>query len=282
MIKGFEAYASRIKMPDSWDNTSGPALIEALIEPVLSQLVVDRPLWRFKADLKGYGRVGGFTVYQDDEELGSFHTTYFSGGMKIAVSNHRIAKALARRNAYLTADPNKAVAKMRRLFSAKSTAEAIEDAEGAVAVFLNRAAANKSRLKDRAQNVYQNVAVNYILGEEGFPIFLKYLGALPEGTRAPIEHAIKEASEYRLDMLTIEDVRERFHNTGTTLVIRDGRSYILRSKDGVAVCDDSTLPEKIRGKLGMLKLVEAEQFITNTGCRVNENVYVVVDEENEA
>jgi len=42
------------------------------------------------------------------------------------------------------------------------------------------------------------------------------------------------------------------------------------------------LPESMRGKLGMLKLVDSGFFLSDVGCRVNDEVYVVkVDEEKE-
>jgi len=43
--------------------------------------------------------------------------------------------------------------------------------------------------------------------------------------------------------------------------------------------DDNTLPQEMRGKLGMLKLVEAEQFVTDTGCRINDETFILILEE---
>jgi hypothetical protein len=47
----------------------------------------------------------------------------------------------------------------------------------------------------------------------------------------------------------------------------------------VQIYDDNTLPESMRGKLGMLKLVEAEHFISSVGCRINDEIFVVLTEE---
>jgi hypothetical protein len=49
--------------------------------------------------------------------------------------------------------------------------------------------------------------------------------------------------------------------------------------DDVQLYDDNSLPETMRGKLGMLKLVDAEYFIENVGCRVNDEVFVVLMDE---
>ena len=39
--------------------------------------------------------------------------------------------------------------------------------------------------------------------------------------------------------------------------------------------EDATLPVDIRMKLGMLKLVEDEEFITEVGCRVSSEIFVL-------
>jgi hypothetical protein len=33
---------------------------------------------------------------------------------------------------------------------------------------------------------------------------------------------------------------------------------------------------ELRGKLGMLKLVEKEQMVTGIGCRVNDEIFVLI------
>jgi hypothetical protein len=47
----------------------------------------------------------------------------------------------------------------------------------------------------------------------------------------------------------------------------------------VDLFDDNTLPDWMRGKLGMLKLVAVEQFVSDTGCRVNDETFVLIVEE---
>ena len=45
--------------------------------------------------------------------------------------------------------------------------------------------------------------------------------------------------------------------------------------------NDSSLPNDVRMKLGMLKLVDDDQFIENIGCRVNSYTFVVTLEQGE-
>ena len=41
------------------------------------------------------------------------------------------------------------------------------------------------------------------------------------------------------------------------------------------------MPEKWRGKLGMLKLIEPEHYIENVGGRMKDNVFAVLDPKTE-
>jgi hypothetical protein len=40
-----------------------------------------------------------------------------------------------------------------------------------------------------------------------------------------------------------------------------------------------TLPVELRGKLGMLKLVDNEAMVTGIGCRVSNEIFVLLMEE---
>jgi hypothetical protein len=81
------------------------------------------------------------------------------------------------------------------------------------------------------------------------------------------------------EMITIETAKSAFEAGKTALVIKDGGKYLVRIGDKVDLFDDNTLPDWMRGKLGMLKLVQAEQFVSGTGCRVNDETFVLMVEE---
>jgi predicted Zn-dependent protease len=83
-------------------------------------------------------------------------------------------------------------------------------------------------------------------------------------------------------MQTIEDAQKAFDNKHkhALIVLADGK-YIVKVLDNVQLYDDTTLPHDLRGKLGMLKLVEAEQMVTGIGCRVSDEIFVVLHESND-
>ena len=81
------------------------------------------------------------------------------------------------------------------------------------------------------------------------------------------------------EMLTVQDVRDAFSHDKTSMVIVVDKNYVVKTGDNVQLYDDNTLPENIRGKLGMLKLVEPEAVVTGIGCRVSIDAFVVVIDE---
>jgi len=55
----------------------------------------------------------------------------------------------------------------------------------------------------------------------------------------------------------------------------DEGKYLVKTDDNVQLYDDTTLPVKFREKLGLLKLVNEKQFVTDVGCRVSKEIYVL-------
>jgi hypothetical protein len=60
------------------------------------------------------------------------------------------------------------------------------------------------------------------------------------------------------------------------VIVEDGK-YIVQSKDSNTTYHDAeTLPEHLRGKLGLLKLSNEGQMVAGTGCRVTAKVFLIV------
>jgi hypothetical protein len=80
-----------------------------------------------------------------------------------------------------------------------------------------------------------------------------------------------------LEMLTVEDIETKFKSgKDTSLVLLSNGKYVVKTGDEVQLYDDNTLPVDMRGKLGMLKLVEPEQMIEGVGCRATAEVFVLL------
>jgi len=257
--------------------------VNSTIDPVIQRLATLNPLWRFIATDWGYG--GGnrlalvrFSVLEHGEELGKISRERKGGNEVIYISNPRIAKTKERSDGYSTVDADKAVLKAKKMFFKLKPNERIEKAMDEAGRVIN----NQKRIKDRekytAEGTIKTAAHAYIMGT-GFPLFLEHMQTYTASDRGRIETAMEENQRLTDEMITIETAKSAFEAGKTALVIKDGGKYLVRIGDKVDLFDDNTLPDWMRGKLGMLKLVQAEQFVSGTGCRVNDETFVLMVEE---
>jgi hypothetical protein len=152
--------------------------------------------------------------------------------------------------------------------------KAMKDASGVI----HQQARRKDREKYDHANTIQTAAHKFIMGT-GFSLFLEHIKTMAESEQIKIYKAQAEYERIGEEMLTIDKVKSQFENGKTALVIKDDGKYLVKIGDAIQLYDNNTLPEDMRGKLGMLKLVEAEAFVSNVGCRINDEVFVVVVEE---
>jgi hypothetical protein len=219
-----------------------------------------------------------FTVREHGEELGRIGRQHYGSKYVIYVSNDRIAKSKTRSNGYRTVDADKAVLHAKKMFFKLKPNERIEkatkDAESVIST--------QRRMKDRdhyhAEGAIRSAALDFIMGT-GFSLFLEHIKTRTESERAKLEKAMEDKVRLSDEMMTIDKAKSAFENGKTALVIKDGGKYLVKIGDKVDLYDDNTLPDWMRGKLGMLKLVQAEQFVSDTGCRVNEETFVLMVEE---
>lgn len=260
--------------------------VNRTIDPVIQRLATLNPLWRFVATDWGYGYGEGeaklaltvFSVLEQGEEIGKISRERKASHEVIYIANDRIAKTRERSRGYSTVDADKAVLKAKKMFFKLKPNERIEKAmENAEKVM-----SHQKRLKEReqynAETTVKNAAHTFIMGT-GFPLFLEHIKTCAEHERNKVKKAMSENERLTDEMMTIEKAKAEFEAGKTALVIKDGGKYLVKIGDKLDLFDDNTLPDWMRGKLGMLKLVQAEQFVSNTGCRVNDETFVLMVEE---
>jgi hypothetical protein len=98
-------------------------------------------------------------------------------------------------------------------------------------------------------------------------------------TKKKVLHAEEKIELLDTEMRTIERVQEEFTKSKTALVVKDLGKYLVKIGDNVELYDDNTLPVDMRMKLGMLKLVNDEQYITDIGCKVTSEIFVLLVDE---
>ena len=77
----------------------------------------------------------------------------------------------------------------------------------------------------------------------------------------------------------MKKIKEAFDNGKSVVVAFDGTHYIVKSKEGIKTLSDETLPYEVRRKVGLLKLVQDGQMISDVGCRVDGATFVLLPED---
>ena len=253
-----------------------------MLDPVVSRLASLNPLWTFVINNSGQSmgnkRVAcGFTIKLDGEELGTIGLSYMGHrGRVIAISNDRIGKGRQRSDSYRTVDADKAILTAKKMFGKMNPNERIQKAKDAAERVVSRASWNKERDRTQHQGNIKNEMLVWA-ETKGHAMFLEYLKteAIPS-LRQKVTTSMEKVALLDTEMKTIEKVQEDFSNSKTALVVKDTGKYLVKIGDKVDLYDDNTLPVDMRMKMGMLKLVEDEQYLTDVGCKISSEIFVLL------
>ena len=259
--------------------------VYSMLDPVISRLASLNPLWTFVINNSGMhmgsARVAaGFIVKLDGEELGSIGLSYMGQrGKVIAICNDRIGRGRQRSDSYRTVDADKAILMAKKMFSKMNPNERIQKAKDAAERVVSRASWNKERDRTQHQGNIKNEMLVWA-ETKGNAMFLEYLKteAIPS-LRHKVTTSMEKVALLDIEMKTIEKVQEDFSNSKTALVVKDTGKYLVKIGDKVDLYDDNTLPLDMRMKMGMLKLVEDEQYLTDVGCKVSSEIFVLLVDE---
>lgn len=238
----------------------------------LNPLLTARPNWRFLA--KEAARTSGaevithFSISEDGEVLGEIGLEYKGSGYKIVVTNERIQNERQRRRSYYTLKPEKATLAIRKNFFRLAVTERIEKARVEAYNVVTTEANGKESKFNSATNAMFSEARRFC--EQHLTEYIDF------ANKHSAQQGIQRAQEERD---CTKNIKQSFDNDKTYLVVLDLSQYLVHSNEGVSSFDDETLPDSIRGKLGLLKLVQPKQMISNVGCRVSDTVFVVMKEE---
>jgi len=246
---------------------------------VVMHLAMANPLWRFiVTNTRMDGTATAFVVIERGEELGKIGLTYFRTGHKITISNDRVRDARERSSAYRTSDVAKAISMVKKMFYASKPSERVAKADEMAVRIMSQQANSKSRDARMASDDVRADMFNFIRNG-GLPLFMEYVNGLDKHNRTAALNKLEKSENANMDMLTIEDIRKKFSAHDALLIVKDEGKYMVKRGEGVQIFDDNTLPEDVRSKLGMLKLVEAEHFVSSVGCRINDEIFVVLVKE---
>lgn len=256
-----------------------------MLDPVVNRLASLNPLWTFVINNSGLGTgsnrvASGFSVKLDGEELGTIGLSYMGQrGKVIAICNDRIGRGRQRSDSYRTVDADKAILMAKKMFSKMNPNERISKAKDAAERVVSRASWNKERERTSSQGVLKAEMLAWV-ENRGYQMFMEFIEreAIPSTKRKVLE-AEDKVQKLDTEMKTIEKVQEDFSNNKTALVVKDSGKYLVKIGDKVDLYDDNTLPLDMRMKMGMLKLVQDEEYLTDIGCKVTNEIFVLLVDE---
>ena len=245
---------------------------------LLSELINKYPQWTFVAIRGNYHErladgtrvrlATTFNVMEKREVLGYIaYDRSYSRGDQWVVGNDRISATKDRQSCTKTTKMDVALRLVKKHFSPKTIDEYLENA-------IKEVSNNISRLVSRANqdargyyNALQSSMADYVrLNWEDFEANLNQEG---KDTCAKYREAHEK--------LELNKTIEKLQDTGeaSTILIRENK-YIIRNKGGTTVCPTEQLPQEMKLKLGMLKLVAVGTVVDGMGYRATEESYVIV------
>jgi hypothetical protein len=164
----------------------------------------------------------------------------------------------------------------KKMFGKMNPNERINKAKDAAERVVTRASWNKERERTNSQSKVQSELLLWALGK-GNAMFLEYIEK--EATLTVKQNVLtnmEKVNALDIEMKTIERVQKDFGDSKTALVVKDLGNYLVKIGDKVDLYEDNTLPQDICMKMGMLKLVQDEEYLTDIGCRVTSEIFVLL------
>ena len=264
--------------------TLGEFGISEHIQPLIEKLALKRPEWRFiawygsfhsrdDADLIVDFEVRDFQVLDKREVLGVVELGSYSYKTKLHnfnIGNHRTSQALSRASSYKTSNMDKAVKLVLKHFGAKDDRELYDQAYMVGVEKLSMQNREKTNMVRRLWANSDDKAFAYILAR--WDEFLMSITDVRE------REALRRLPEIQEEALLLNTL----YKTGTSpgggayTICQQGDYYLMTNNGGVLEKKSGDeLPNNVRHKLGVLKLVKDGQAVSDIGFRANETTFMV-------
>ena len=267
------------------------------IRPPLDELIhtvaIKHPEWTFIADAPwGYARaiedsgvqsrdiievpIADFEVFHDKEKLGSISANgYLRNKPAFQMINHRISEKRQRGTGTKTTDIKKALRIVEKEFGRRSMSEKLSliKAEGVGAI--STAWYNTKSNSDTVQRYFLRHMEEYLAEN-----YEKYRDiAIGKGAKTDMldkwdDHM--RATQVATEIKEAHDVGNAlFVHTTSTLYAAIGT---LNKDVAYHTWTSDTVPDVVRRKVGMLKLVENNTFLPDIGFRISDDVFLILKE----
>lgn len=249
------------------------------IQPLIEKLALKRPEWRFVASYGNYHsrddadlivdfEVKDFQVFDKREVLGVIELGSYSYKTKMhnfMIGNHRTSAALERANSYKTSNIDKAVKLVLKHFGAKDDQELYQEACRTAREHIIQQFKSKEGTVRRIWHDQNDATFAFMLAR-----WDEFLATIIDTKKRDVLSKVPEIHD---EVSLLESISK----TGATYTVRQQGDYYLMTNNGGVLEKKSAdeLPNIVRHKLGILKLVKDGQAVSDIGFRANETTFMV-------
>ena len=264
-------------------NTSDAMRVHPTMKLLIDKLSLRNPTWEFWASDYGstddFGRCvySHFTVYNDGEELGSIDLwhNWRTGEKSYEFDNYRLRAARKKHASPRTKDLNKAVKAIVANMYNRTPAERVAAARGTTLSKVANLVGNASYDFRNKREILAPYMTQFIM--ERWDEFCAI--PLPTGNAQLARDKLHASMQAEIDA---QSIQAPFVADRGKVLVAAGASFIVspvtRNDDtAVDVVPLDKLNDRLKGSLGMLKLIDAGGIIPNVGMRVEDNTFYVVD-----
>ena len=255
----------------------GVSRLHSLLDQLIYKLALVHHEWQFVGEDSWYNiskecyEVKRMRVYEGADEIGHILIDTWRQP-KFEVRNKRIASTMAKRNHKSTTNVDKAVKIVEQFFKSKTMTERVNEACTKVSSGISNRKWTASREFSGTMERLAPALATYVTLHmaEVRPILEAY-GA-PSGAL----DALTERNEMRKLTETVADTRDR--RAGTTVMLHGDRYLIVRddASEEVRNAAASQLDDDMRGKIGILKIVNDNDVIESVGMRIDATTFYLL------
>lgn len=243
---------------------------------VMNTVITKNPNWDFElvgGEVRGENtyEIRNIKVYAGKEWLGTVSYEYHGSERKIHIANARIASERVRNQGKaVTADPKRALSLINKAFYRKTPVELMAQARGEASNLLYRINSDIAMRFTQRRNNFNESAGEFVMAMQlGLA---SVMSAYSKGD--DLMGKIAECSRLSVELSDVRNLCNLNSADSTTTVVVMPVGYVVHSGDTLSTHTDETLPEDLKGPLGMLKLTEAGTVLP-MGIRINDTVFVI-------
>ena len=249
--------------------------ISAKLAPLAFEAAKKFPRWKFVGsdswEYPDYLDITRFTVYENREKIGTISTTQFRQGAKYVIGNERIKNIRKRGGTAETGDLKKALKLMAKSFGGKTNIEKLNEANAKLSGQLHGGNQSKYVAYAGVMHALKRDLDDYILANlEEVSAAAIAAGAKPS--------AINSIPQMKEDYDTTLPIATAYSTYKGSLVLLSGGDYLVREGEDESplVLSSEQLPSDLKGKIGLLKLLEDNHFMKDVGYRLDATTFFIV------